>query len=237
MEAVQFTKTVRYAAISKLSYNKLFCIGFNRTGTTTMEKVLRLYGLELPNQFEQESRIALASLGGDYSKLSDFVMKYDAFQDLPFSQGETYIACDALFPNGKFILTVRDPELWFKSMVTFYSKIFKISQSDLLDEALVKNSFKYLVPDYMYRVTEKFLTCADSNNSAIVRWDKVFNKDFYIHKYEERNKRIVEYFSGRGDRLLVLNLSAESHTGRLCDFLDIPQSYKIMMPHENKSLS
>jgi hypothetical protein len=237
MDAAQFTKMVRYAAISKPSYNKLFCIGFNKTGTTTMEKVLKLYGLDLPNQFEQESRISLPSLRGDYSKLSDFVMKYDAFQDLPFSQGETYIACDALFPNSKFILTVRDPELWFNSVVGFYSKIFNLSQRDILDENLAKNKFKYLFPDYMHEVTKKFLTCADPHGNTTVCWDKIFNKEFYINKFEERNKRIAEYFSSKQERLLVLNLSVEKDTGRLCDFLGIPQTYKIKTPHENKTAS
>ena len=108
MKEEQLTKLVRYAVISKQSYNKIFCIGFNKTGTTTLEKVLKLYVLDLPNQFEQEARISLPSLIGNYTKLLEFVAKYDAFQDLPFSQGETYVACDALFPNSKFILTVRE---------------------------------------------------------------------------------------------------------------------------------
>lgn len=235
MKEEQLTKLVRYAVISKQSYNKIFCIGFNKTGTTTLEKVLKLYGLDLPNQFEQEARISLPSLNGNYTKLLEFVAKYDAFQDLPFSQGETYVACDALFPNSKFILTVREPELWFNSFVRFYSKIFKVEGCDLLNEELVREKFNYLFPDYMYEVTRKFLTRAEQDGNTLVCWDKIFNRDYYIEKYLNRNKQIIEYFSGSTKRLLVIDLSAEVDTGKICDFLDIPRKYSIKMPHENKS--
>ena len=42
MNETEFTNMVRYATMNKTSYNKLFCIGFNKTGTTTLERVLRL---------------------------------------------------------------------------------------------------------------------------------------------------------------------------------------------------
>ena len=36
----------------------------------------------------------------------------------------SYIICDALFPNSKFILTLRNPEIWFESVCNFDAKHF-----------------------------------------------------------------------------------------------------------------
>jgi hypothetical protein len=85
MNAEQFTSAVRGIVLSRKKFNKIFCIGYNKTGTTTLETVLRLYGFNLPNQQEQEARLTRQCFSTNYLELSDFVRRFDAFQDLPFS--------------------------------------------------------------------------------------------------------------------------------------------------------
>lgn len=127
MDATDFQKRAAPLVLSHKNYNKLFCIGYNKTGTTTMAAILKRYGLKLPSQSEQEIRLTRQTFATNYAPLKDFVAKFDAFQDLPFSQGEVYAVCDALFPDSKFILTERDSEKWFNSLCRFHQKVFKIS--------------------------------------------------------------------------------------------------------------
>ena len=54
MDIKEFTKIVRPHTISDKNYSKIFGIGNNNTGTTTLEQTLRIYGLNLPIQQEQE---------------------------------------------------------------------------------------------------------------------------------------------------------------------------------------
>jgi hypothetical protein len=56
MNAEDFTKTVRPTVIANKDFNKCFCVGFNKTGTTTLERVLRTYGYRMPSIEEQELR-------------------------------------------------------------------------------------------------------------------------------------------------------------------------------------
>src|SRR4051812_14602679 len=96
---------------------KVFCIGLNKTGTTSMKKVLENFGYKLNIQREAEM------LSVEYSKRNfkpviDHCLTADAFQDAPFSFPYTFVILDHYFPNAKFVLTVRDStEQWYKSMV------------------------------------------------------------------------------------------------------------------------
>ena len=94
---------------------------FNKTGTTSLEKLCVLW-LSPSNQQEQEIRLVKQVFSTNYSELVSFVNNFNAFQDMPFSQGLTYVAVDALFPNSKFILTERDSEEWFNSYCEFTRK-------------------------------------------------------------------------------------------------------------------
>ena len=44
------------AEMTKEDFNKCFCVGFNKTWTTTLERVLRTYGYRMPSIEEQELR-------------------------------------------------------------------------------------------------------------------------------------------------------------------------------------
>lgn len=219
--------------ISNKNFNKIFCIGFNKTGTTTLEKILQHYGYILPNQQEQEARITSRAFSGDYTEFKNFINHYDAFQDMPFSQGEIYIAADALFPNSKFILTVRDSEEWFNSVVRFYGKLFSVDLTKKTGEEELKKQF-YLYDGYHYQNILRILTVFDGNKK-IIKWDKLYDKEYFIKEYEDRNNRIKKYFQNCNDKLLAIDITKEKNTKKICDFLNIPEKYVIDMLHENKS--
>lgn len=178
MDAKQFQSMVSPIVRSRKKFSKIFCIGYNKTGTTSVEALLRLYGYKLPNQQQQEIELTKQVFSGNYRPLREFVSDYDAFQDLPFSQGHIYIVADCLFPGSKFILTERDPDDWFSSLCRFHSKVFGISDLRSLTENDVKQRFNYLYPGYSYENIQRMLTVMEGGVPR-VRWDLLYDGDFY----------------------------------------------------------
>ena len=200
-----------------------------------MERVLRLYGYSMPNQQEQEARLTRQVFSTNYEEFKCFVAKYDAFQDLPFSQEQTYVVADALFPNSRFILTERDSEQWFLSMSTFTKKLFKIDQLESLTEEDLFTKFRYLFPGYLHSNHKRILTHFKKGIQAETQWGKIFNKEYYIQMYQERNNQIKKYFMEAPEKLLTIDVSEEENTTLICKFLNIPPKLVVKMPHANKS--
>lgn len=234
MKPGDFTRKVRPVTIANKKYNKLFCVGYNKTGTSTIESALRLYGLSMPDQSEQEIRLTRQVYHRNYRPFIEFVNQYDAFQDLPFSQDETFVAADTLFPDSRFILTVREPAKWFDSLTRFHQKIFGVDNLQNISKQDFQTKFDRLYADYRLFNKARFLTHFDGSE-PIERWDLLYQKDYYIEQYTLRNERIKKYFLNCPERLLVIDVTREEDTGKICDFLNIPRQYAIKMPHINKT--
>lgn len=230
-----FQKSVRAAFLVNRDYDKIFCVGRNKTGTSSIQAFFKLYGLKTPPQADQELTLTSAALRGDFAPMAQYCSAFEAFQDLPFSMGDFYVAADALFPNSKFILTLRDPEDWYTSMLNFQKKVYQlgVNEAPITEQAFKANAF-YLAEGYAVRLKERLLLQrGDAGTSVKPNWDLLYDKDFYIEEYEQRNKRIMAHFYESDERLLCINVSEERDTAKLCDFLSIPSRFKTRMPHEN----
>lgn len=91
---------------------KVFVIGFHKTGTTTMENALEELGYNVcglrPDLLEDLKQ-------KNYSRIYKIISKYDGFQDNPWPLFYEFL--DKNIENSKFILTVRDPEKWLRSIM------------------------------------------------------------------------------------------------------------------------
>lgn len=85
---------------------KVFCVGRNKTGTTSIAKALRALGFKVGDQARAETLIEDWARR-DFRKIVRYCRTADAFQDVPFSWPHTFEALDQAFPQSKFILTVR----------------------------------------------------------------------------------------------------------------------------------
>ena len=124
----------RFIPIKSPQKPKIFCIGFNKTGTTSMAKLFDNIGYQVASQRAGEALVKDWLI--DESKN---IVKYvknggEVFQDIPFSLPDTYKVLDKNFPDSKFILTIRDsPEVWYDSLIRFHAKMFnngKIIEKD-----------------------------------------------------------------------------------------------------------
>lgn len=95
---------------------RVFCIGLNRTGTTTFGRVTSALGLKT---WGWNSTSADYTLRWHEGKLTDemvtTISDHEAFEDLPWPM--MFRELDELCPDALFVLTERrDPETWLSSM-------------------------------------------------------------------------------------------------------------------------
>lgn len=89
---------------------KVFCIGFHKTGTTTMKVALDALGYRVTGP----DGVSNPNIESDvYDMARDLVSRFDAFQDNPWPI--IYKFLDTTYPGSKFILTTRDPQSWIES--------------------------------------------------------------------------------------------------------------------------
>jgi len=99
--------------------NKIFLIGFGRTGTKSMASLLKALGYSvLDLKRERIGRIKLVRLyeSGNTSMLFEYVKKYDVVEDHPWPL--LYKELFYEYPSAKFILTARSTESWIRSIVS-----------------------------------------------------------------------------------------------------------------------
>lgn len=94
---------------------KVFCIGFSKTGTTSLDQALKALGYRVMGPVGLNDK----HIARDVLKLTlPIVEQYDAFADNPWPI--IYRELDQHFPGSKFILTIRDSESWIKSAVDHF---------------------------------------------------------------------------------------------------------------------
>lgn len=97
---------------------KVFCIGFNKTGTSSVAHALReLEYLPFASPSSLNDEVFYPSVfSGNFGPLIETARAYRGFKDRPWNMGGLFRALDASFPGSRFILTVRDREAWWRSV-------------------------------------------------------------------------------------------------------------------------
>lgn len=94
---------------------KIFCIGFHKTGTTSLAEALELLGYRVTGP----NGVGDPDIATNALKMAlGLVPLYDAFQDNPWPI--LFRELDAAFPGSRFILTERPPEAWIRSVVNHF---------------------------------------------------------------------------------------------------------------------
>jgi hypothetical protein len=97
---------------------KVFCIGFHKTGTSSLGAALRILGYRVtgPNGVHDPN------IAKNVHAMADaLIRRYDAFQDNPWPV--LYKSLDVKYPNSKFLLTIRDSESWLASLIKDFGHV------------------------------------------------------------------------------------------------------------------
>ncbi len=201
---------------------KVFCIGFNKTGTTSVESVLRDLGLSIGNQPEAE--MLVHDWGRrDFRRILAYCHSADAFQDIPFSLPGTFEAVDQAFAGSKFILTVRNSaDKWFNSLTRFHTNIVGKGRVPTQDDL---REFNYRYPGYIADVMQLSYSADGS---------PLYAHDPYTAYYEAHNAAAQAYFKDRPAQFLLLNCEAPDAMEKLLTFLGVPFTGQ-QMPRLNAS--
>lgn len=102
--------------MNKYPQQKIFCIGINKTGTTSIGDALKILGYRrLGWQDNISAALTLRWHEGKIERFVELSKKYDVFEDIPWCL--VYKEMHALYPNAKFILTTRSTdEKWLNSI-------------------------------------------------------------------------------------------------------------------------
>lgn len=176
---------------------KVFGIGFHKTGTQSLDAALKILGYKAvhgdPRKAPHggtEGRVLLEEYikKGSY-RLPTFEL-YDAFTDNPyFSIWKELVN---LFPDARYILTIRDEDKWIRSCLSYYSG------------RRVRPMREWMFGDY-----------ADPSK------DKE-SKRAWLAAYRRHNAGIIEYFQTKNKELLIMDISQGDGWSHLCPFLIKP---------------
>jgi hypothetical protein len=175
---------------------KIFGIGFYKTGTTTLFEALRILGYhtingDKPGSYPgaDDGETLIRQIDAGNFRLPTFEM-FDAFTDNPYFRiwREIY----ALYPDARYVLTVRDESAWIASCVTFYKD-------------------RRIRPMRVWQ----FGSHADPSRDEASR-------QAWLAAYRAHNASIREFFASRPGQCLELDPTREPGWDRLCNFLDAP---------------
>lgn len=215
---VDFSKQIK--AAGKVKY---FCIGRNKTGTTSLKAAFEALGYPVGNQRKAEILTGKYYFEGDFQPIIDYCKTAQVFQDVPFSYPDTYKYLDKAYPGSKFILTVRDDaEQWYQSITRFHAK--KFGKDGRIPTVEDLKAAQYAWPGFMYNVVRVHGTPDDDP----------YNKEIMIAHYERYNREVIEYFKNRPGDLLVINIAENGAYRKFTEFLGVDSPYEDF-PWKNKT--
>jgi hypothetical protein len=225
------TKDFFYYIIKRLArkdknVTKIFCIGRNKTGTTSLASFFRVNGYKVGNQ-ERAEFLMEDWARRDFVRIIKYCKSAEVFQDIPFSLPHTYETLDKAFPNSKFILTIRtSPEEWYSSVVSFHAKITSSPSIPPTVEYLERFAYRGKYKGWLLRVQQ-----------VVYGYPKtpLYDKESYMAQYVEHNSKVQEYFKDRANDLLILNLKDEDAFEKLCNFIGLDSVAANPIPHLNRT--
>ena len=118
-----------------------------------------------------------------------------------------YKYLDARYPDSKFILTTRDLRSWLRSN----KKAFDIYPMD--------------------RINTDSPFCDAMIRNRMARWNTLeYDKQTLIEKYYRHHLDVVQHFSTRPEKLLIMDIINGDGWELLCSFLAVPVP-DILFPH------
>ena len=184
---------------------KVIGAGFGRTGTRSLKTALEILGFgpcyhmyEVGNNEGHKIRWNEIAFGKkpDWDSLFE---NYNATVDWPSAHYWQQLA--AYYPEAKIILTVRDPEAWFRSFIdTIYTTIHTPLPADAPEENKIhrKTIHKIIAQDTFHHQGD----------------DKIYAMNVFNENIEKARRTIAP------ERLLIYEITEGWEP--LCKFLDVP---------------
>lgn len=194
------------AAPLKIVGPRFVCVGFNKTGTTSIARCFEVLGLGPIAQpgtvnFNYVAFSNAIFEQGFFELALSTAAYFRSFKDRPWNIWDMYRRMDERFPGSFFILTERDSESWWDSV----ERWLRVSYRGDADR--LKRYLQHLKVEHL-------------------------NKAAFVSAYERYNDAVKSYFRGRDD-LLVMNLQRGDGWAEICGFIGRPIPEQ-PFPHANQ---
>jgi hypothetical protein len=196
------------------AYNKVFGIGLSRSGTTSLNVALNSLGIKSLH-YGIGTKGGKEMIGDIKHGKFDGHQVMDSFDAMTDIQASCYFEqWDKVYPNSKFILTIRNTDEWIDS-IRRYWKVHDDERNYLSQQ----NGFMH--------------------TSMYGCWH--FNKRRFLYVYLRHLREVKRYFKNKEHQLLIINFSEFSDKKKwkkLCSFLGLPMPYSKngklkRFPHSN----
>ncbi len=172
---------------------KIFCIGLNKTGTSTLHKAFEILGLKSVHYMDDKGNNIKEIITTNFLEGNNIlkgIEKYEVYSD--WDQAPNTVAIfkefDKQYPNSKFISNTRELQSWLDSR-----------------ESHVKRNLENKL----------------KNPELDVKWLKIDRKK-WENQYNSHYSEIKNYFENREKDLLVFDVVGGDGWEKLCQFLDLP---------------
>ncbi|MFK8184905.1 MAG: sulfotransferase [Phormidesmis sp.] len=135
--------------------SKVFCIGFNKTGTTSLGRALKELGY-WHSTYTNKAWLDYYK-NNKIVKLLEHTAKFDSVDDLPWLKEDMIPVLDKVFPGSKFIYLERDEASWKRSIYN-WSYQLKGEYPDLDEKLAEFRAHRAFVLDYFKnRSSDQFI--------------------------------------------------------------------------------
>lgn len=176
---------------------KVFGIGLSRTGTRSLTSALRVLGFDTVHYPTDHATLRTLVRGDARFLLLD---DHDGITDITVAP--YYEDLDHLWPDSKFVLTVRDQESWLRSCRFHWAKPMADKQGENEERQV-------------YLEVQRFLRAAVYSSYE-------FDRDRFRRAYCRHVDSVTGYFAGRGNDLLMLDIAGGDGYEKLAPFLGMP---------------
>lgn len=173
--------------LRKESYTgKVFCIGYNKTGTTSVGKAFELLGYRNSSFNKKVWRKYYAK--NEMEKLLRYTAKFDSFDDLPWLKEDMIPLLDKTFPNSKFVYLTREEDSWKKSFKNWSFKTFgKRPDLDRAWEGYKKHE-KFVYDYFKGRSPEEFIVLDVKGEKSFRKLSQFLGKETNMERFPHFNK-------------------------------------------------
>lgn len=213
-----------HGRIQSIGRPKVFCIGRNKTGTTSLVRTLRDWGFIICNQ-QGAKKFVRNWAEGDIASIVRWCRRSQVFNDLPFNLPGVYSQLHYAYPDAYFIHTVRSSaDEWYES-----NKRYMIKRYARQPPALTMTDLREA--DYIYKgwVGETYPVIHGVDE------DDLFNRTRLLDHYNHYNADVIDYFERyESANFISINVANDEDFGRLAAFLGVETSMS-GFPHANRS--
>jgi hypothetical protein len=207
---------------------KILGAGLSRTGTLSLHSALQVLGFS--SLHFDTMRLNNVIDGSDTQPNFRRYDDVDAVIDLPVAY--FYEELMLAYPDSKCILTVRDPDKWWRSISRHFNEHHPVILPGLSG---IKQHVKAGIRDWLHisgRHEARDLNLFRIHMRNLVYGSVVAHEYLYKKKYREHQQRVMHTVPA--ERLLVMDIASGDGWEQLCPFLGVPIP-SVPFPHENRS--